>query len=43
MKIAVEDDEEPWDVIEDDVDESDLKQIDEEVNTNYIEEKDLKK
>lgn len=42
MKIAVEDDEEPWDILEDDI-EDDLKQIDEEVNTDYLKEKDLEK
>ncbi len=38
MKIAIEEDEEPWDVIEDDVDDEVLKTIDEEVNPDYIEE-----
>ena len=38
MKIAVEDDEEPWEVIEDEVDDEVLNSIDEEVNPDYIEE-----
>ena len=38
MKIAIEDDEEPWDIIEDEVEDKDLKEIDETVNTNYIKE-----
>lgn len=38
MKIAIEEDEEPWDVIDDDVDDEVLKTIEEEVNPNYIEE-----
>ena len=37
MKIAVEDDEEPWDEITDDVDEDTLKKIDEEVSEYYLE------
>lgn len=36
IKIAVEDDEEPWDLIEDDISEDELNKIDEEVDTNYI-------
>lgn len=35
MKIAIEEDEEPWDEIEDEVDEDTLKEIDE-VNEEYI-------
>ncbi len=38
MKIAIEEDEEPWDVIEDEVDDEVLNSIDEEVNPDYIEE-----
>ena len=37
VKIAVEDDEEPWDEITDDVDEDTLKKIDEEVSEYYLE------
>ena len=37
VKIAIEDDEEPWDEIEDEVTEEDLKNIDENVSTDYIE------
>ena len=36
MKIAIEEDEEPWDEIDDEVSEDDLKEIDENVNDNYI-------
>ncbi len=36
IKIAIEDDEEPWDLLDDDITEDDLKEIDEEVNTDYI-------
>ncbi len=36
VKIAIEDDEEPWDEIVDDVDEDTLKEIDEKVDENYI-------
>ena len=44
MKIAVEDDEEPWDLIEDDVSDETLKEIDDNLEENYIkEEKDLEK
>ena len=39
IKIAIEDDEEPWDVIEDDVTDETLKEIDESVKENFIEEK----
>ena len=38
MKIAIEEDEQPWDVIEDEVDDEVLNSIDEEVNPDYIEE-----
>ena len=38
FKIGVEDDEEPWDEIVDELEEKDLKEIDENVNENYIEE-----
>lgn len=38
FKIGVEDDEEPWDEILDDIDEETLKDIDNSVNENYIEE-----
>ena len=37
VKIAVEDDEEPWDEIVDDVDEDTLKEIDEKVSEDYLE------
>lgn len=36
VKIAVEEDEEPWDELDTDVDEKDLKEIDESVDENYI-------
>ena len=36
VKIAVEEDEEPWDDIVDDVDEKTMKQIDDTVNEEYI-------
>ena len=36
VKIAVEDDEEPWDEIVDDVDEDTLKEIDENVSEDYL-------
>lgn len=36
VKIAVEDDEDPWDEITDDIDEETLNEIDENVNENYI-------
>lgn len=36
IKILIEEDEEPWDVIDDDVDDDILKEIDEEVNDDYI-------
>ena len=38
MKISIEEDEEPWDEIEDEVDENVINEIDQEVNENYIEE-----
>ena len=36
VKIAIEEDEEPWDEIDDEVTEDDLKDIDENVTDNYI-------
>ena len=36
FKIAVEDEEDPWDEIVDDIDENTLNEIDEKVNENYI-------
>lgn len=36
MKIAIEEDEEPWDEIDDEVTEEDLKEIDKNVTDNYI-------
>ena len=36
VKIAIEEDEDPWDIIEDDLSEEDEKQIDEEVNEDYL-------
>ncbi len=39
MKIAIEEDEEPWDEIEDDVDESVLSEIEESVNPDYMSDK----
>ena len=36
VKIAVEDEEDPWDEIVDDIDENTLNEIDEKVNENYI-------
>ena len=36
MKIAIEEEEDPWDIIEDDVKEEDLEKIDEEVNEEYL-------
>ncbi len=36
MKIAIEEEEDPWDVIEDDVKEEDLEKIDEEVQEEYL-------
>lgn len=38
IKISIEEDEEPWDEIEDDVDEEVLKEIDDNVDENYIKE-----
>ena len=38
MKIAVEEDEEPWEEVVDDVDENTLKEIDQNVDENYIKE-----
>lgn len=37
MKIAIEEDEEPWEDIEDEADESVMNEIDESVNPDYIE------
>ena len=37
MKIAIEEDEEPWDEIDDEVTEEDLQTIDANVTDNYIE------
>ena len=36
IKGAIEEDEEPWDVIEEDVDDDILNEIDNEVKTDYI-------
>lgn len=36
MKIAIEDDEEPWEIVEDEVTEETLKEIDNNVDENYI-------
>ena len=36
MKIAIEEDEEPWDELVDEVDDNTLKEIDEKVDENYI-------
>lgn len=36
IKIAIEEDEEPWDVIDEDVDDDILNEIDNEVKTDYI-------
>ena len=36
MKIEIEEDEEPWDEVEDDIDDNVLKEIDETVNEDYI-------
>lgn len=36
MKIAIEEDEEPWDEIDDDLTDADLNEIDENVTDNYI-------
>lgn len=38
VKIAVEDDEEPWDEIVDDISEDTLKEIDENIDENYLKE-----
>lgn len=38
MKISIEDDEEPWDVIEDEVDDDILNEIEEKIDENYIKE-----
>lgn len=36
VKIAIEEDEDPWDIIDDDLTEEDEKVIDEEVNEDYL-------
>ena len=36
VKIAIEEDEEPWEIVEDEVTEETLKEIDKEVDENYI-------
>ena len=36
MKIAIEEDEEPWDVVDDEVTDEDLNEIDNNVNEDYI-------
>lgn len=36
MKIAIEDDEEPWDILDDDITDETLKEIDESVDENYL-------
>ncbi len=36
VKIAIEEDEEPWDIIDDDLTEQDEKEIDEQVNEEYL-------
>ncbi|MDD3392163.1 MAG: outer spore coat protein CotE [Bacilli bacterium] len=36
MKISIEEEEEPWEEIEDDVTEKDLKEIDEKIDENFI-------
>ena len=38
MKIAIEEDEEPWEEVADDVDEKTLEEIDKNINENYIKE-----
>lgn len=38
IKIAIEEDEDEWDLIEDDVDDEVLNEIDKEVNEDYIKE-----
>lgn len=42
IKIAVEDDEEPWEEIQDEVDEDILKEIDNNVDENYIKDDNIK-
>lgn len=39
MKISIEDDEEPWDEIVDEIDEKELENIDKNVDTEYLEKK----
>ena len=36
MKIAIEEDEEPWDVVDDEVTDEDLNEIDNNVSEDYI-------
>ena len=36
VKIAIEEDEDPWDIIDDDLTEEEEKQIDEEINEEYL-------
>lgn len=36
MKIAIEEEEDPWDIIEDDINEEELTKIEEEVNEEYL-------
>ena len=36
IKIAVEDDEDPWDILYDEVDDEKLKEIDSSINENYL-------
>lgn len=36
VKIAIEEEEDPWDIIDDDFTENESKEIDEEVNENYL-------
>ena len=38
IKIAIEEDEEPWDLIEDDIDDEVLNEIEEQIDTDYIKE-----
>lgn len=38
IKIAIEEDEEPWDLIEDDIDDEVLNEIETEINEDYIKE-----
>ena len=36
VKIATEDDEDPWDILEDEIDDENLKEIDNSINENYL-------